>query len=155
MRADDRVFVLGEEVAAYQGAYKEASSDIVQITRIAQLCGDKLDIYSGNDDQVVPILSIGGKGVISVAANILPRDTHDMVAKFIEGDLNGSLNLQLKMFSLIKALFIETNPIPVKEAMNLMGMNVGKLRLPLVNMSSKNLDILKNEMVSYGIKVQG
>jgi dihydrodipicolinate synthase len=134
---------------------KEASSDIVQITRIAQLCGEKLDIYSGNDDQVVPILSIGGKGVISVAANILPRDTHDMVAKFIEGDLKGSLDLQLKMLPLIKALFIETNPIPVKEAMNLMGMNVGKLRLPLVNMSPKNLDILKNEMISYGIKVQG
>lgn len=134
---------------------KEASSDIVQIARIAQLCGDKLDIYSGNDDQVVPILSLGGKGVISVSANILPRDTHDMVAKFLSGDLKGSLNLQLKMLPLIKALFIETNPIPVKEAMNLMNMNVGPLRLPLVNMSGKNLEVLKREMTTYGIKIQG
>jgi 4-hydroxy-tetrahydrodipicolinate synthase len=132
---------------------KEASSDIVQITRIAQLCGDKLDIFSGNDDQIVPLLSIGARGVISVIANILPRDTHDIAAKYFEGDLNGSLVLQLKMFPLIKALFLETNPIPVKEAMNLMGMNVGKLRLPLVNMSDKNLEILKKEMISYGIKL--
>lgn len=134
---------------------KEASSDIVQIARIAQLCGDKLDIYSGNDDQVVPILSLGGKGVISVSANILPRDTHDMVEKFLSGDLKGSLDLQLKMLPLIKALFIETNPIPVKEAMNLMNMNVGPLRLPLVNMSDKNLEVLKREMKAYGIKIQG
>lgn len=134
---------------------KEASSDIVQITRIAQLCGNNMDIYSGNDDQVVPILSIGGKGVISVVANILPKDTHDMVAKFMEGDIKGSLKLQLKMLPLIKALFIETNPIPVKEAMNLMGMNTGVLRLPLVNMSEKNLDILKKEMKAYGIDIQG
>lgn len=132
---------------------KEASSDIVQISRIAQLCGDKLDIYSGNDDQIVPILSIGGKGVISVIANILPKDTHDLVAKFLEGDLKGSLSLQLKMLPLVKALFVETNPIPVKEAMNLMGMNVGELRLPLVNMSLKNLELLKNEMTAYGIKL--
>ncbi|KPU42205.1 4-hydroxy-tetrahydrodipicolinate synthase [Oxobacter pfennigii] len=135
-------------------AVKEASSDIVQITRIAQLCGDKLDIYSGNDDQIVPILSIGGKGVISVVANILPKDTHDMVAKYFEGDLKGSLDLQLKMFDVIKALFIEINPIPVKEALNLMGKNVGGLRLPLVNMSEKNLEILKKEMIAYGIGIQ-
>lgn len=133
---------------------KEASSDIVQITKVAQLCRDKLDIYSGNDDQVVPILSVGGKGVISVVANILPKDTHNMVAKFFKGDLKGSLKLQLDMFPLIKALFIETNPIPIKEAMNLMGMNVGILRLPLVNMSEKNLNILKTEMVSYGINIR-
>jgi len=132
---------------------KEASSDIVQISTIAQLCGDKIDIYSGNDDQIVPILSIGGKGVISVVANILPKDTHDIVEKFFKGDLKGSLELQLKMLPLIKALFIETNPIPVKEAMNLMGMNVGHLRLPLVNMSPKNLEILRDRMLSYGIKL--
>lgn len=136
-------------------AVKEASSDIVQIARVAQLCGDKMDIYSGNDDQIVPILSLGGKGVISVVANILPRDTHDICAKFFEGDLKGSLKLQLDMLSLVKALFIETNPIPVKEAMNLMGMNAGLLRLPLVRMSEKNLDILKKEMTAYGIKIQG
>lgn len=134
---------------------KEASSDIVQIARIAQLCGDKLDIYSGNDDQVVPILSLGGKGVISVVANVIPEDTHNMVEKFLSGDIKGSLYLQLKMLPLVKALFIETNPIPVKEAMNLMGMKVGPLRLPLVRMSQKNLDLLKKEMVSYGIEIQG
>lgn len=133
---------------------KEASSDIVQIAKVAQLCGDKLDIYSGNDDQVVPILSLGGKGVISVVANILPKDTHDMVQKFFEGDLKGSLNLQLKMLPLVKALFIETNPIPVKEAMNLMGMGAGNLRLPLVNMSQKNMEILKKEMLAYGIGLE-
>lgn len=132
---------------------KEASNDIVQISCIAQLCGDKLDIYSGNDDQVVPILSIGGKGVISVVANILPKDTHDMVMKYLTGDLKGALDLQLRMLPLIKALFVETNPIPIKEAMNLMGMNPGALRLPLVDMSEKNREILKKEMINYGIKL--
>ncbi len=132
---------------------KEASSDIVQISTIAQLCGDSIDIYSGNDDQIVPILSIGGKGVISVVANILPKDTHDLVMKFFEGDIKGSLDLQLNMLPLVKSLFIETNPIPVKEAMNLMGMNVGPLRLPLVNMAPKNLEILKSQMLSYGMKL--
>ncbi len=133
---------------------KEASSDIVQILTIKELCGDKLDIYSGNDDQVIPILSIGGKGVISVVANILPKDTHNMVCKYFRGDYKGALSLQLKMLPLIKALFIETNPIPVKEAMNMMGMGVGNLRLPLVGMSDKNANILRNEMIKYGIKLK-
>lgn len=136
-------------------AVKEASSDIVQIATVAQLCGDKLDIYSGNDDQIVPILSLGGKGVISVVANVIPKDTHELCTKFFSGDLKGSLELQLRMLPLIKALFIETNPIPVKEALNLMGMNAGKLRLPLVNMSEKNLGVLKKEMADYGIGIQG
>jgi 4-hydroxy-tetrahydrodipicolinate synthase len=136
-------------------AVKEASSDIVQIAAVAQLCGDKLDIYSGNDDQIVPILSLGGKGVISVVANVIPKDTHELCAKFFSGDLKGSLELQLRMLPLIKALFIETNPIPVKEALNLMGMNAGKLRLPLVNMSEKNLGVLKKELADYGIGIQG
>lgn len=134
---------------------KEASSDIVQIARIAQLCGDNLDIYSGNDDQIVPILSLGGKGVISVLANVLPKETHDIVSMFMDGKIKESRELQLRLLPLIKALFIETNPIPVKEAMNLMGMNAGCLRLPLVNMSEKNLGILKKEMVSAGINIQG
>lgn len=134
-------------------AVKEASSNIVQISEIAQLCGDNLDIYSGNDDQILPILSIGGKGVISVVANIIPKDTHDLCEKFFNGDLNGSLKLQLNMLPLVKALFIETNPIPVKTAMNIMGMNVGNLRLPLVDMSPKNIEILKKEMISYGINI--
>lgn len=134
-------------------AVKEASSNIVQIAEIAQLCGNNLDIYSGNDDQIVPILALGGKGVISVVANILPEDTHDICEKFFNGDIEGSLELQLKMLPLIKALFVETNPIPVKEAMNMMNMKAGSLRLPLVNMSAKNLELLKKEMLSYGIRL--
>ncbi|CDF59128.1 Dihydrodipicolinate synthase [Thermobrachium celere DSM 8682] len=103
-------------------AVKEASGNISQVAEIAQLCGDNLDIYSGNDDQIIPIMSLGGKGVISVVANILPKDTHDMCELFLKGDLKAALDIQLKMIPLIKALFIETNPIPVKTAMNLMGM---------------------------------
>lgn len=136
-------------------AVKEASSNIVQIAEIAQLCGDSLDIYSGNDDQILPLLSLGAKGVISVVANILPRDTHDLCEKYFNGDIEGSRELQLKMLPLVKALFIETNPIPVKAAMNLMGMNVGTLRLPLVEMSQKGLEVLKKEMIKYGISIQG
>lgn len=132
---------------------KEASSNIVQIAEIAELCGDKLDIYSGNDDQVIPVLSLGGAGVISVAANIIPKDMHDMCEKYFNGDYKGALSMQLKMLPLIKALFVETNPIPVKTAMNLMGMNAGILRLPLVEMSPKNLDILKKELTAYGINI--
>lgn len=134
-------------------AVKEASSNIVQIAEVAQLCKDNLDIYSGNDDQIVPILSLGGKGVISVVANILPEDTHNICESFFNGDLVGSLKLQLKMLPLIKALFVETNPIPVKTAMNIMGMEVGGLRLPLFEMSSKNLELLKKEMAAYGINI--
>lgn len=134
-------------------AVKEASSNIVQIAEIAQLCGDKLDIYSGNDDQIVPILSLGGRGVISVIGNILPEDTHNICEKYFSGDLIGSLKLQLKMLPLIKALFIEMNPIPVKTALNIMNMQVGGLRLPLFEMSSKNIELLKKEMLAYGINI--
>lgn len=134
-------------------AVKEASGDISQIAKIAQLCKDTLDIYSGNDDQIVPIMALGGVGVISVVANILPRETHDICEKFANGDLYGALQIQLKMLTLINSLFIETNPIPVKTAMNLMGMNVGNLRLPLIDMSLKNLEILKSEMIKNGINI--
>lgn len=132
---------------------KEASSNIVQIAEIAAMCRDKLDIYSGNDDQVIPVLSLGGAGVISVAANIIPKDMHDMCEKYFAGDYEGALSMQLKMLPLIKALFVETNPIPVKTAMNLMGMDAGLLRLPLVEMSLKNLDTLKKELTAYGINI--
>lgn len=134
-------------------AVKEASGNISQVAKIAHLCKDKIDIYSGNDDQVIPILSLGGKGVISVSANILPEEMHNMCEKFFSGDIKGALSLQLDMLSLINSLFIETNPIPVKTAMNLMGMNVGPLRLPLVDMEPKNLDTMKKEMISYGINI--
>ncbi|SHH90834.1 4-hydroxy-tetrahydrodipicolinate synthase [Sporanaerobacter acetigenes] len=134
---------------------KEASGNIAQVAEIARLCDDDFYIYSGNDDMVVPLLSLGGVGVISVVANILPKDTHDMVFAYLEGELEKSKKLQLKMKPLIDALFIETNPIPVKEAMNLLGMEVGNLRLPLTNMEDKNRNILIDEMKSYGLDVRG
>lgn len=120
-----------------------------QVGDIINLCGEEFTVYSGNDDQVLPLLSLGGKGVISVMANIIPKDTHDLVAKFLNGDLEGSRKIQLGTLNLIKALFIDVSPIPVKAAMNLMGMNVGNCRMPLVDMSDKNLDILKTELKNY------
>ncbi len=130
---------------------KEASGDISQVAEIARLCGEDFNIYSGNDDMVVPILSLGGKGVISVVANILPKETHNMVMEYLGGGLIEARRLQLLMNRLINALFIETNPIPVKTAMNLMGMNVGKTRLPLTTMSEENLQALKDIMIDYGL----
>jgi len=130
-------------------AVKECN--LSQVGDIINLCGDKITVYSGNDEQVLPLLALGGKGVISVMANIIPRDTHDLVAKFLEGDIEGSRKIQLKTLNLIKALFIEVSPIPIKAAMNLMGMNVGKCRMPLVDMSERNLEILKNAMEEYGL----
>ncbi|NLX70019.1 MAG: 4-hydroxy-tetrahydrodipicolinate synthase [Clostridiales bacterium] len=132
---------------------KEASGDITQVVNMARLCEGTIDLYSGNDDMVVPLLSVGGKGVISVVANIAPRDTHDMVDKFLNGDIEGSRKLQFKLFPLIEALFLEVNPIPVKTAMNLMGMNVGRLRMPLTDMSERNLEILKQRMIEYGLEI--
>jgi len=130
---------------------KEASGNISQVAEIARLLPEDFFIYSGNDDQIVPLMALGGVGVISVVANIAPRDTHDLVQKFLDGDIKGSLELQLRMKPLIDALFIEVNPIPVKTAMNLMGFNVGKLRLPLIDMEDKNLEILKAELRDYGL----
>ncbi|HAE62219.1 MAG TPA: 4-hydroxy-tetrahydrodipicolinate synthase [Eubacteriaceae bacterium] len=132
-------------------AVKEASGDIVQVAEIARLCGSDFAIYSGNDNQVVPILSLGGLGVISVSANIVPKDMHDLVAKYLSGDVKGSLDLQLKMNGLNEALFIEANPIPIKAALKLMGMDTGEMRLPLTDMEEGNLNILKAEMKAYGI----
>lgn len=133
-------------------AVKEASGDIGQIAQIARLCPN-LDILSGNDDQIVPIMSLGGKGVISVVANILPRETHDICAKYLSGDTSGALKLQLEMLPLINSLFIECNPIPIKEALNMTGRNVGSLRLPLVNMSESNKEILAKAIKDYGINI--
>ncbi|MHB8062069.1 MAG: 4-hydroxy-tetrahydrodipicolinate synthase [Ruminiclostridium sp.] len=112
-----------------------------QVGDIVNLCGDDITIYSGEDGLIVPFLSMGAKGVISVMANIIPKDTHDIVAKFLSGDVNGSRKLQLQTLNLIKALFIEVSPIPVKAAMNLLGMGVGSCRLPLVDMTDKDLEI--------------
>ncbi|AEF17686.1 MULTISPECIES: 4-hydroxy-tetrahydrodipicolinate synthase [Thermoanaerobacterium] len=130
---------------------KEASSDIVQIAEIARIMGDKFEIYSGNDDQVVPILSLGGIGVISVTANIVPQKIHEMVMLFLNGDIEAARKLQLELNPLNSVMFIETNPIPVKTAMNLMGFNVGPLRLPLVDMSEKNLNALKTTLKEFGL----
>jgi 4-hydroxy-tetrahydrodipicolinate synthase len=132
-------------------AIKEASGDISQIVKIKALCGDKLDIYSGNDDQTIALMALGGLGVISVLANIIPKDIHDITQLYLEGGTKEALKMHLDTISLNDAMFIETNPIPVKTAMNLMGMNVGNLRLPLVDMSEGNLAILEGEMKKYGL----
>lgn len=122
-----------------------------QAGEVINLCGGDFTVYSGEDGLVLPIMSLGGKGVISVMANIIPRDTHDMTWNYLAGDIEGSRKIQLKTMELIKGLFIEVNPIPIKEAMNLLGMNVGKCRLPLVEMSVGNRDILVNAMKNYGL----
>ena len=130
---------------------KEASGNIGQVVKLASLAQGCIDIYSGNDDQVVPLLSLGGKGVISVTANIIPEDTHDMVMKFLEGDIEGSLKLQLKAVELCNALFCEVNPIPVKKAVELLGLVGGTLRMPLTEMEPANVEKLKTAMKNYGI----
>lgn len=135
-------------------AVKEASGNISQVADILQMTQGDIDIYSGNDDQIVPILSLGGKGVISVLSNICPQETHDIVAKFMEGDMVGSRELQLKMLPLIHALFCEVNPIPVKTAMNLMGMEVGPLRLPMTPMEEANKARLIQAMKDMGIPLK-
>jgi len=135
-------------------AIKEASGDISQIAQIKALCGDKLDVYSGNDDQVIPILSLGAIGVISVIANIIPTDIHNMCELYLKGEHAEALKIQLGYLALNSAIFIETNPIPVKTAMNLMGLNVGPLRLPLCEMEENTLRILKKELKAYNIPLK-
>ncbi|MBE7052836.1 MAG: 4-hydroxy-tetrahydrodipicolinate synthase [Ruminococcaceae bacterium] len=130
---------------------KEASGDIAQAAKMAALCPE-IDIYSGNDDMIVPIMSLGGKGVISVLANVAPKETHDICQKYLDGDVKASLQLQLEAIELVDALFCEVNPIPVKTAMRLLGWNVGTLRLPLCEMEEKNLETLKSAMKNYGLK---
>lgn len=132
-------------------AVKEASGNISQIADIAALCGDELNIYSGNDDQIVPILSLGGKGVISVLSNVAPQQAHDICAAWFAGDTAKSLDLQLKALPLCHALFADVNPIPVKWAMNRLGWNAGPLRLPLVEPSAAVQEKLEAEMKAYGI----
>lgn len=124
-------------------AIKEASGDISQVAKIAQLCGDDLDIYSGNDDQIVPMLSLGAKGVISVLSNIMPKEAHEICSLFFEGKVSESRALQLKLLPLINALFSDVNPIPIKEAMRLTGFDCGECRLPLVNMSDETREHLR------------
>ncbi|SHI05611.1 4-hydroxy-tetrahydrodipicolinate synthase [Clostridium grantii] len=135
-------------------AIKEASGNIAQVARMMHLCGDKIDLYSGNDDQIVPLLSLGGSGVISVAANILPTVFHDICSLYFEGKTEESAKLQLKYISLLDALFIETNPIPVKTAMNLMGLDAGELRLPLCEMCEENKNKLVAELKAANIIIK-
>lgn len=132
-------------------AIKEASGNISQVAEIANLCRDNLSIYSGNDDQVLPILSLGGLGVISVLSNIIPKDVHNMVENFFNGNIKEATRLQLDTLKLTSALFCEVNPIPVKAACNMVGFNVGIPRLPLIEMSESGKEILRVEMKNYGL----
>lgn len=125
---------------------KEASGNISQVAKLKKLAGDSLDIYSGNDDQVIPILSLGGIGVISVLSNVAPEDTHDMVMKYLSGDIKSALNIQLEYLDLIDSLFCEVNPIPVKAAMNLMEYQVGGLRLPLTQIEAEHQKQLEQSL---------
>ena len=120
-----------------------------QVGDVVNLCGEDLAVYSGDDNAILPVLSLGGKGVISVMANIIPQDTHSMVDKFFQGDIKGAINLQLQTLNLIKALFSEVNPIPIKAAVNLLGFKAGQCRMPLTELSDQNLELLRAEMKAY------
>ncbi len=130
---------------------KEASGDISQVAQLMHLTEGKIELYSGNDDQVVPLLSLGGIGVISVVSNVAPKYMHDMVMKYLDGDMQGSMKMQLDAIPLCKALFCEVNPIPVKAAMNMQGKEVGSLRSPLTEMEPENQKLLKNIMKDMGL----
>lgn len=132
-------------------AIKEASGNISQIVKMKALCGDKIDIYSGNDDQIIPIMSLGGLGVISVAANIIPNAIHNLTSEFLHGNYDKALKLQLDYLELCNALFMETNPIPVKTALNILSKDVGNLRLPLYKMDNKNEENLVNTLKKYNL----
>ena len=132
-------------------ATKEANGDISQVAATASLCGDDLTIYSGNDDEVTAIMSLGGKGVISVLSHVAPRVAHDMAASYLAGDPARSAKLQLEWYDLCKALFADVNPIPVKEAMNMMGWDVGECRLPLCPMSAPKRELLRAVLAKHGL----
>lgn len=143
-----------KELSKHQNivATKEANGDLSSVATTKYLCGDDLDIYSGNDDQTVPIMSLGGIGVISVASNIVPKIMHDMCAEILSGNLEAAAKLQLKHIGLINALFSDVNPVPVKEAMNMLGLNVGPCRLPLYPMNEATKVNLKNKLIECGLK---
>lgn len=130
---------------------KEASGNTSQVAKLAQLSNGILDIYSGNDNQILPVLSLGGKGVISVLSNIAPNDVHNMVMEYLNGNTGKALEIQLKYIDLIETLFCEVNPIPVKAALNMIGYNVGKLRLPLTELEDKHKELLKTELKKVGL----
>ena len=132
-------------------AIKEASGNISQVAKIRALCGDSLDVYSGNDDQIVPLLSLGGKGVISVLANVAPEVTHNICQYYFDGKVAESAALQLEYLDLCNDLFIDVNPIPVKEALNMMGMNAGPCRMPLYEMTDAAKDKLAATLSKHGL----
>ena len=132
-------------------ATKEANGDIAALAATINLCGDNLTYYTGNDDQITPFLSLGGSGAISVISNIMPRETHDICAKFFAGDIAGSRDLQIRLIYLINALFSDVNPIPVKEALNLMGKNFGECRMPLTGMNEAGKANLSQRMSELGL----
>ena len=146
----ETIVTLCREVPNIVGV-KEASGDFSAIAEIMHLSGGEIDVYSGNDDQIVPLLAMGGKGVISVLSNVAPRQTHEICASFFRGDVETSRRMQLEALPLINALFCEVNPIPVKAAMNLMGKEVGPMRLPLTTMEEQNQERLAKAMREYGI----
>ena len=130
---------------------KDATGNISMITKLMSLVDENFLLYSGDDDQIVPLLSVGGSGVISVLSNVAPHETHEICQKWFDGDIKGAREAQFKAYPLIKALFAEVNPIPVKAALNLMGKNVGSLRLPLTEATDSTKALLKDEMTKYGI----
>ncbi len=134
-------------------ATKEANGDLSSVAQTKYLCGDELDVYSGNDDQTIPIMSLGGIGVISVLSNIAPRVMHDMCEAYLKGDIDRARELQVKHTGLINALFSDVNPIPVKEAMNILGMDVGPCRLPLYPMTDSLKENLKNKLIECGFEL--
>ena len=146
------------ETAAYLGrnvknvvALKDASGNISQTAKTIELAGDSLDIYSGNDDQIVPVMSLGGIGVISVLSNVAPRQTHDIAQACLDGDYKKAAALQIRALELCRYLFCEVNPIPVKAALNLQGLEVGRPRLPLTEMEAEHQELLKKAMIAYGV----
>lgn len=132
-------------------ALKEASGNISYVAKLIAECGDNIDIYSGNDDMIVPVMSLGGKGVISVLSHILPKETHDMVQLCLDNDFAKATEMQIKYLDLINALFIEVNPIPVKEALNMTGWNVGPCRLPLCEMTEEHKSALRAALAKHGL----
>ena len=134
-------------------ATKEANGDLSSVAQTKYLCGDDLDIYSGNDDQIVPIMSLGGIGVISVLSNILPKETHDLCYNYLNGNTSDAMKAQIKYTGLINALFSDVNPVPVKTAMNLLGLNAGPVRQPLYPMEENAIENLKNKLIECGFKL--
>ena len=148
--APETIVKLWREVDNIVGV-KEASGNISQIAKIMALSDGGIDLYSGNDDQIVPIMSLGGKGVISVLSNVAPKETHDICQLYLDGKVKESAKEQLRALPLCDALFCEVNPIPVKAALNMMGMGAGTLRLPLTEMEDAHKEVLRQAMTDYGI----